>query len=129
MNLPINHELTAESILNNSSTESIRNELTLKIEINDNLTDEQKENALDEMDLLLGYEKYRRMLRMLHQLKAERRDRINSERDRIRTRRESLISKRQEYSMSFFSTAKKQYYTLPRLTPISVSFNHSFKLI
>lgn len=97
MNLPIKHDLSVEYFLNKSSIESIRNELTLKIESNDNLTEDQKENALGEMDLLLRYEKYRRMLRMIYQLRDERRDRFNNMCDQIRLRREYLTKKRQEF--------------------------------
>jgi len=96
MTVPINHELSTERIISNSSIETIRGELTHRIQSNDILTAEQKSAALEELDSLLEYEKYRRMLTMIYQLKQDSRDRINSERDRVRLRREFLIRKRQE---------------------------------
>lgn len=97
MNFPIEHGLSTQGILGNSSIEAIRNELTNKIETNDCLDEEQKDNALEELDLLLLYEKYRRMLRMIYQLKAERMDHMNNMRDRVRSRHHLITEKRQEH--------------------------------
>lgn len=107
MNLPINHDLSTESIIKNSSIETIRGELTHRIQSSDILTAEQQSVALEEMDVLLEYEKYRRMLTMIYQLKQDSRERINGTRDRIRFRREFLIRKRQEQKQELLLSRKE----------------------
>lgn len=107
MNLPINHELSIEGIISSSSIETIRGELAYRIQSNDKLSAEQQSAVLEELDVLLEYEKYRRMLTMIYQLKQDSRDRLNNERDRIRLRRESLISKRQEHRHELLFNRKK----------------------
>ena len=115
MNLPIDHELTTESIISNSSIETIRNELTNRVQSNDNLTEDQQSTAVEELDVLLEYEKYRRMLTMIYQLRRDSRDRINNERDRIRLRRESLISKRQEHRHELLLNRKKTVLQIAKI--------------
>ncbi len=107
MNPPINHELSTESIISNSSIETIRNELTHRIQSNDILTAEQQSAALEEMNVLLEYEKFRRTLTMIYQLRQDSRDRINNARDQVRLRRENLISKRQEHELELLLNRKE----------------------
>ncbi len=115
MNLPINHELSTESIISNSSIETIRNEMTHRIQSSETLTEEQQSAALEELNVLLEYEKYRRMLTMIYQLKQDSQNRIDATRDRVRQRREYLTRKRQEQKHELLLNRKETALRIARI--------------
>jgi len=74
MNLPANHNSSAESLLGTVSLEVLRNKALRNIEEDASLSVQQKLMAIKELDFLLEYERLRRLRNSAYQWEEERRE-------------------------------------------------------
>ncbi len=96
MKLPIKHEMSVKNILNSASIEKLRYDFMARIEVNESFSEDQKDAMVQELDFLLQFEKYRRMLRMIYLIKEEKREYENRIYEQQRLRRVNVYKARQE---------------------------------
>lgn len=96
MNLPIKHEMSVDVIFNNVSIEKLRNDFMARIETSETYSKDQKDAMVQELNFLLQFEKYRRMLRMIYLIKEEKREYRNRIYERQRLRRANAYKARRE---------------------------------